>query len=113
MINNLEIKCPIEEMWADVLTKPLQGKAFREMQAKLMNCNIDYEAQEAAFQETLVQAKAGRKMTYPAMASSQARCHPYTAVVCWGVLYQQENKSNRQANSRSDKTSCAVNNDLS
>jgi hypothetical protein len=26
--------CPNEEMWAEVLTKPLQGKAFREMQAK-------------------------------------------------------------------------------
>ncbi len=32
------IHCPTEEMWADILTKPLQGKAFREMQAKLMNC---------------------------------------------------------------------------
>jgi hypothetical protein len=54
-----------EEMWADILPKPLQGKASREMQVKLMNCSIDYEAQEAAFQETLAQAKAGRRTTYP------------------------------------------------
>ena len=29
-------------MWADVLTKPLQGLKFREMWAVLMNCPIDY-----------------------------------------------------------------------
>ena len=34
--------CPTEEMWADVLTKPLQGKAFREMRSKLMNMPVDY-----------------------------------------------------------------------
>jgi hypothetical protein len=34
--------CPTEEMWADVLTKPLQGHMFRNMRAILMNCPIDY-----------------------------------------------------------------------
>ena len=29
-------------MWADVLTKPLQGAKFRLMRAFLMNCQIDY-----------------------------------------------------------------------
>ena len=29
-------------MWADILTKPLQGKAFRIQRAKLMNCAEDY-----------------------------------------------------------------------
>jgi hypothetical protein len=29
-------------MWADILTKPLQGKAFRLMRSKLMNCEEDY-----------------------------------------------------------------------
>jgi hypothetical protein len=29
-------------MWADVLTKPLQGAKFRLMRAFLMNCPIDY-----------------------------------------------------------------------
>jgi hypothetical protein len=33
---------PIEGMWADILTKPLQGKAFRVMRSKLMNCAKDY-----------------------------------------------------------------------
>lgn len=34
--------CPTEEMWADVLTKPLQGSKFRQFRAFLMNCALDY-----------------------------------------------------------------------
>ena len=34
--------CPTEHMWADVLTKPLQGAKFRLMRAFLMNCPLDY-----------------------------------------------------------------------
>jgi hypothetical protein len=34
--------CPTEQMWADVLTKPLQGAKFRLMRAFLINCPIDY-----------------------------------------------------------------------
>ncbi len=34
--------CPTELMWADVLTKPLQGAKFRLMHSFLMNCPIDY-----------------------------------------------------------------------
>jgi hypothetical protein len=37
------IDCPTEQMWADVMTKPLQGMAFRMMQAELMNCPVNYE----------------------------------------------------------------------
>ena len=33
---------PTEETWADVLTKPLQGKDFRRMRGKLMNMPVDY-----------------------------------------------------------------------
>jgi hypothetical protein len=39
----LELRyCPTETMWADVLTKPLQGAKFRLMRAFLMNCSPDY-----------------------------------------------------------------------
>ena len=31
-----------EQMWFDVLTKPLQGAKFCEMQAPLMDCLVDY-----------------------------------------------------------------------
>ena len=34
---------PMGEMWADVLTKPLQGQLFRDMRAFLQNCSRDYD----------------------------------------------------------------------
>ena len=34
--------CPTELMWADILTKPLQGAKFRLLRALLMNCQVDY-----------------------------------------------------------------------
>ncbi len=35
----IEIKyCPTEHMLADILTKPLQGQAFRDMRDILLNC---------------------------------------------------------------------------
>ena len=45
-VNEGEIKvmdCPGEEIWADVLAKPLQGMAFQTMQAEFMNCPVNYE----------------------------------------------------------------------
>ncbi len=33
--------CPMEEIWADVLTKPKQGQLFRDFQSKLMNISVD------------------------------------------------------------------------
>ncbi len=45
-VNKGEIRvmdCLGEEMWADVLTKPLQGIAFGTMQAELMNCPVNYD----------------------------------------------------------------------
>ena len=45
-VDNGEIKvidCPAEEMWADILTKPLQGMAFQTMRAQFMNCAVNYE----------------------------------------------------------------------
>jgi hypothetical protein len=37
------IDCPAKGMWADVMTKPLQGMAFRTMRLELMNCLVNYE----------------------------------------------------------------------
>ena len=34
--------CPTEEMWADILTKPKEGKSFRVFRSNLMNCAEDY-----------------------------------------------------------------------
>ncbi len=35
--------CPTDAVWADVLTKPLQGQKFRDMRAFLQNCSQDYD----------------------------------------------------------------------
>jgi len=35
--------CPTDEMWADVLTKPLQGQKFRDMRAFLQIYPRDYD----------------------------------------------------------------------
>ena len=35
--------CPTNEMWADILTKPLQGQKFRDMCAFLQNYPQDYD----------------------------------------------------------------------
>jgi hypothetical protein len=35
--------CLTDVMWADVLTKPLQGQKFRDMRAFLQNCPWDYD----------------------------------------------------------------------
>jgi hypothetical protein len=41
--NELNLQyCPTDQMWADVLTKPLQGYKFCMMRAFLMNCPADY-----------------------------------------------------------------------
>jgi hypothetical protein len=48
-VDDREIKvidCPAEEMWADVLMKPLHGMAFRTMQAVLTNFLINYKDNE-------------------------------------------------------------------
>jgi hypothetical protein len=34
--------CSTDVMWADVLTKPLQGQKFRDMHAFLQNCSREY-----------------------------------------------------------------------
>jgi hypothetical protein len=30
-------------MWADIMTKPLQGTAFKIMRAELMKCPLEYK----------------------------------------------------------------------
>ncbi len=58
------IDCPAEEMWADVLTKPLQGMAFRTMRAQLMNCAINYEDEEEKTQSKLMPVHSRRLVTW-------------------------------------------------
>jgi hypothetical protein len=48
---------PTEEMWADVLTKPLQGLKFMKMRAFLMNCPVNY-SEEPPFLSTPIPTSA-------------------------------------------------------
>ena len=36
------VDCPAVVMWADVITKPLQGTEYRKMRSQLMNCTMEY-----------------------------------------------------------------------
>jgi hypothetical protein len=56
------IDCLSEEMWADVLTKPLQGMAFQTMQAELMKCLVNYEDEsEQMMREERNETRRGAK----------------------------------------------------
>jgi hypothetical protein len=58
------INCPAEEMWADVLTKPLQGMAFKTMRAQLMNFAINYKDEEEKTQSKLMPVHSRRSVTW-------------------------------------------------
>jgi hypothetical protein len=64
------IDCPTEEMWADILTKPLQGMAFRTMRAVLMNCPVNYKDAE-------------EKITIKKAMKTNANCLPTKKTVSW------------------------------
>ena len=59
--------CPTGEMWADVLTKPLQGLAFKQMRAQLMNCSVEYEEDEE------------QEITMPLKSLPEGRTNPLKA----------------------------------
>ena len=73
--------CPTEEMWADVLTKPLQGRAFRLMRSKLMNCSVDYEDQEVPKEKSpnvAVANKGNAKLSKPRPVTGRVSCRAPT-----------------------------------
>jgi hypothetical protein len=90
-VDNGDIKvidCPAEEMWADILTKPLQGVAFQTMRAQLMNCLINYEdpSNEPTKQLTRKPVVAKQLVTWGGMKHVPSR----TPQECVG-----QNRSNR------------------
>jgi len=59
------IDCPTEEMWADVMTKPLQGMAFRKMRAELMNCPVNYkDPEEVIAEDANIPISAAKTVTW-------------------------------------------------
>jgi hypothetical protein len=67
-VDDREIKvldCPTHKMWADVMTKPLQGTAFKVMRAELMNCPVNYEDPEIEMNKD----RTKRPVTAPKMVT--------------------------------------------
>ena len=79
------IDCPTENMWADVLTKPLQGMAFKRMQAELMNCSVEYEEDEE--RETPLHTKS---------LSERGKVPSQTPQECVGDNTKSHKATNRQ-----------------
>jgi hypothetical protein len=90
--------CPTKQMWADVLTKPLQGPKFQSMHAFLMNCPIDY-SKEPPFIPSPNPTLAPKKLTKPtslpkiftiinslSYSDEAPNLHDHTFIVgvCWG-----------------------------
>jgi hypothetical protein len=79
--------CPAGEMWADVLTKPLQGMAFRTMRAALMSCPVNYEENEEEVEAKCILQKPNRDRTPTSKTVSWKITKrwklPFTAGVCW------------------------------
>ncbi len=59
------LDCTTHEMWEDVMTKPLQGMAFKVMRAELMNCLVNYEDLEVEMDKD----RTKRPVTAPKMAT--------------------------------------------
>ena len=51
------VYCLTEKILSDMLTKPLQGKQFREMRSMVMNCPIDYK-------NSSISSQSQAKMTF-------------------------------------------------
>jgi hypothetical protein len=79
------IDCPTENMWADVLTKPLQGMAFKRMQAELMNWSVEYEEDEE--KETPLHTKS---------LSERGKVPSQTPQECVGDNTKSHKATNRQ-----------------
>jgi hypothetical protein len=55
--------CPTDVMWADVLTKPLQGQKFRDIRAFLQNCPRDYNDDIELNNDPLAQQTMNHQVT--------------------------------------------------
>jgi hypothetical protein len=57
--------CPTDQMWADILTKPLQGSKFRLFQAFLMNCPKNYTEEPPFIPRPTLQLISTNLLTKP------------------------------------------------
>ncbi len=74
-VDDGEIKvldCPTHKIWVDVMTKPLQGMAFKVMRAELMNCLVNYEDPEVEMDEdrTKIPVTAPKTVTWKSVVAT-------------------------------------------
>jgi hypothetical protein len=74
-------------MWADLLTKPLQGKTLGVMRSKLMNCSEEYKDNETNDKNS-AQAKDAEKecKASPVAGRMSLRAPTQTVQECVGRL---------------------------
>ena len=65
--------CPTDLIWADSLTKPLQGSAFCTMRAFLMNCPVNYR-EDPAFISPPTPLSIPMKPRIPRITASTREC---------------------------------------
>ena len=105
--------CPTDEMWADILTKPLQGQKFRDMRAFLQNCPRDYDddaelkismkPQDVASSRECVDGHAKLKPILKTKQSSQPRA---TSPTCVSRVTWDEMRTNTHHTRSTTKGSC-------
>jgi len=101
--------CPTDEMWADILKKPLQGQKFRDMRAFLQNCPRDYDndaehklsikPQDVASSHECVDEHTKLKTQLKTKHSSQPQATSPTCVsrVTWGPTNESHKESHKRS----------------
>jgi hypothetical protein len=91
------IDCPTEQMWADVMTKPLQGMAFKTMRAELMNCAVDYEDPEEEKKHDIpISSSVGKTVTWKSAIATTFK----TPQECVGKNGNHKNKQRMDGHPR-------------
>jgi hypothetical protein len=94
------IDCHTEQMWADVMTKPLQGMAFKTMRAELMNCAVDYEDPEEEKERDIpISSSVAKTVTWKAAIATTFK----TPQECVGQNGNHKNKRGMDRHPRSTR----------
>jgi len=88
-------------MWADVLTKPLQGQKFKDMRAFLQNCPRDYDDDNEKKLLMKPQDVASSRECVGAHARNPPAHPPSPKCVSWAEDVQtKKNKGSQPSNMR-------------
>ena len=57
------VDCPTSVMWADFMTKPLQGQLYKEMRVRIMGCDVDYVDALSPAPKSVLRVPTAHKMS--------------------------------------------------